>query len=197
VFYEETFLPFYTYRWSPLRGFLQGNFKFLRGSRDQSFQIADDQEEEISRVKPDVHQRLAKKFGPRLKETGRPSDQTAVPIGLKEDLMSLGYLSSPVREIPKDFMTTVSTTRKNASLQMTCRPWSRRQNPWSRTATGPSCCRDGPPQGWRRWSRRSTFRAQHRSEPRRRSRLFRIGRRSMNPTSLLIAVIGVAGMRPA
>jgi len=103
VFYEETFLPFYTYRWSPLRGFLQGNFKFLRGSRDQSFQIADDQEEEISRVKPDVHQRLAKKFGPRLKETGRPSDQTAVPIGLKEDLMSLGYLSSPVREIPKDF----------------------------------------------------------------------------------------------
>ncbi|HPR63898.1 MAG TPA: sulfatase-like hydrolase/transferase [Thermoanaerobaculia bacterium] len=111
-YYLETFLPYYSFDWAPIRGITNGRWKYLESPREELFDLEHDPGElkNIIEKKPEILSRLKTKISEVSPEPYGGIVETA-PVELPPEelkkLQSLGYLqggkspsSKPARDLP-------------------------------------------------------------------------------------------------
>jgi len=96
--YLETYYPFFSFRWSPLRGIIKENFKLILSSSDEElYDILKDKNEAKNLVKSNkkTAEKLKEEFfklTPEVDFMPLQSKGHSVPDELKKQLQSLGYI---------------------------------------------------------------------------------------------------------
>ncbi len=96
--YLETYFPFYTFKWSPLKGIIRDNFKFIiTVSEEELYNLKKDPQETINLVnkKKDTSKKLREellKITPEKDFIAHQSKSDSIPEEIKKQLQSLGYL---------------------------------------------------------------------------------------------------------
>ncbi len=101
--YGESFLPFYAYRWYPLRSFSDGRWLYVHGPRPGLFDLAADprEEKDLGTQRPEVLRRLRRELREAMSQMGEELEGEAVTgraLAAEEmaQLRSLGYLGAGV-----------------------------------------------------------------------------------------------------
>lgn len=98
--YTESFLPFFTYKWYPLRSLSTDRFLYLKGPSSSIYQLPSDPEEktDLARQQPGALRVWETRLRDLLKAAGETLDapvraETALSEEQRRQLASLGYLS--------------------------------------------------------------------------------------------------------
>ena len=98
--YSESFLPFFAYKWYPLRALSDGHFLYLQAPRPSLYRIASDPEEahDIGAEHPAVLERWRERLRAALAAAGEGLEPTLqaenlLDEGTRAKLQSLGYLA--------------------------------------------------------------------------------------------------------
>lgn len=96
--YMETYFPFFSFRWSPLRGIIKGNYKLILSSTEEElYDIKKDNKEKnnIIKEKESIAKKLKEEFfllTPEKDFMLLQSKAHSVPDEIKKQLQSLGYI---------------------------------------------------------------------------------------------------------
>lgn len=96
--YLETYFPFFSFRWSPLRGIIKGNYKLiLSSSEEELYDIKKDNKEKNNIIKgnKNIAKKLKEEFfllTPEKDFMPLQSKAHSVPDEIKKQLQSLGYI---------------------------------------------------------------------------------------------------------
>jgi len=128
--YSESFLPFFAYKWYPLRALSDGNFLYLQAPQPSLFHIAADLEEAHDLAPGQAYS--AKRWGERLAQLVQGMGESMTPQVAAENvlsgeqraqLQSLGYVSGSGGQVRADLpdpraMTTVARTLHEAAKEI-------------------------------------------------------------------------------
>jgi arylsulfatase A-like enzyme/Tfp pilus assembly protein PilF len=98
--YSESFLPFFAYKWFPLRSISDGNFLYVHGPVPGLYSLTDDpgEERDIAQKRPAIAANMKERFNRLLAWMGDELERKVLPTNSLSSeqtrlLASLGYLS--------------------------------------------------------------------------------------------------------
>ncbi len=95
--YFECFLPYFSFKWYPTRGIIDGRNKLIEGPQSSVWDLDEDFEEIREIRDPELRRRLEKElleFVPHLEEHRPPLRESSISNETIEELQALGYTAS-------------------------------------------------------------------------------------------------------
>jgi arylsulfatase A-like enzyme/Flp pilus assembly protein TadD len=104
--YFESLYPYYSRGWAPLRGFIQGNEKFVDSPIPEFYDLEKDFDETKNLAETKKLDKYREKLAELIKEQsndGEVDSRQKIDREAREKLQSLGYVSSPSTPLKKTF----------------------------------------------------------------------------------------------
>jgi arylsulfatase A-like enzyme/Flp pilus assembly protein TadD len=104
--YFESLYPYYSRGWAPIRGFIEGDEKYIQSPLPEVYDLDEDFDERFNLAESKNMERLDRDLDRIMKEHSRPESGNARELMDRETLTrlkSLGYVSSPRMTTKKSF----------------------------------------------------------------------------------------------
>lgn len=119
--YMETYFPFFSFKWSPLRGIIKGNYKLIISTKEEELYDLSKDEKEIKNLiknKAKIAENLREEFyklTPEREFMPLQSKGHSVPDELKKQLQALGYIDGSAMD-PKEINSSLPNPKDLADL---------------------------------------------------------------------------------
>ncbi|MEJ5166361.1 MAG: sulfatase-like hydrolase/transferase [Thermoanaerobaculia bacterium] len=119
--YLETYFPFFSFKWSPLRGIIKGNYKLIISTKEEElYDLSKDEKEmkNLIKSKTKIAENLREEFyklTPEREFMPLQSKGHSVPDELKKQLQALGYIDGSAMD-PREINSALPNPRDLADM---------------------------------------------------------------------------------